>query len=49
LAERVARSPDARSNYPSTRYTDAFVKNDGAWLFPERLLYVDWLAERALS
>jgi hypothetical protein len=24
-------------------------KMDGAWLFAERLLYVDWLDERALS
>src|SRR5579863_160332 len=31
------------------RYDDAFVKMDGAWLFAERLLYVDWLEERALS
>ena len=33
----------------SLRYLDAFVKKDGAWLFAERLLYVDWLEERALS
>jgi hypothetical protein len=33
----------------SLRYLDAFVKVDGAWLFAERLLYVDWLEERALS
>ncbi len=31
------------------RYADTFVKLDGAWLFAERLLYVDWLEERALS
>ena len=31
------------------RYYDSFVKADGAWLFSERLLYVDWLEERALS
>jgi hypothetical protein len=30
------------------RYSDNFVKIDGAWLFAERLLYVDWLEERAL-
>jgi SnoaL-like domain len=30
-------------------YLDAFVKIDGAWLFAERLLYVDWLEERGLS
>ncbi|MGH9513347.1 MAG: nuclear transport factor 2 family protein [Terriglobales bacterium] len=31
------------------RYYDTFVKTDGSWLFAERLLYVDWLEERALS
>lgn len=30
------------------RYADQFVKIDGAWLFAERLLYVDWIEERAL-
>ena len=30
------------------RYYDTFVKMDGAWLFAERLLYVDWIEERAL-
>jgi len=24
------------------RYSDTFVKIDSAWLFAERLLYVDW-------
>ena len=33
----------------SLRYNDTFVKTDGAWLFSERLLYVDWVDERALS
>jgi hypothetical protein len=33
----------------SLRYLDAFVKIDGAWLFAERRLYVDWLEERTLS
>jgi uncharacterized protein (TIGR02246 family) len=33
----------------SLRYLDTFVKMDGAWLFAERLLYVDWLEERVLS
>ena len=33
----------------SLRYLDTFVKVDGAWLFAERLLYVDWMEERALS
>ena len=31
------------------RYLDSFAKIDGAWLFSERLLYVDWLEQRALS
>ena len=30
------------------RYSDEFVKIDGAWLFAERLFYVDWIEERAL-
>jgi ketosteroid isomerase-like protein len=31
------------------RYLDTFAKINGAWLFAERHLYVDWLEERALS
>jgi SnoaL-like domain len=31
------------------RYVDTFAKIDGAWLFAERLLYVDCLEQRALS
>ncbi len=31
------------------RYCDTFAKIGGAWLFAERLLYVDWLEERPLS
>jgi hypothetical protein len=33
----------------SLRYYDTFVKIEGAWLFAERLLYVDWVDERPLS
>ena len=33
----------------SLRYLDTCVKIDGAWLFAERLLYVDWVDERPLS
>ncbi|HWY30421.1 MAG TPA: nuclear transport factor 2 family protein [Candidatus Acidoferrum sp.] len=33
----------------SLRYRDTFVKIEGEWLFAERLLYVDWMEERALS
>ena len=31
------------------RYDDTFVKIDGAWLFAERRLYVDWLEQRVMS
>jgi len=31
------------------RYYDTFMKIDGAWLFAERLLYVDWVDERPLA
>ena len=31
------------------RYADTFAKKDGAWLFAQRRLYVDWLEDRALS
>ncbi len=33
----------------SLRYLDTFVKMEGAWLFAERMLYVDWIDERAMS
>jgi hypothetical protein len=33
----------------SPRYLDTFVKLDGARLFAERRLYVDWIDERELS
>jgi SnoaL-like domain len=33
----------------SLRYLDTFVKMDNTWLFAERLLFVDWQEERALS
>jgi SnoaL-like protein len=32
----------------SLRYLDTFAKMNDAWLFAERLLYVDWQEERAL-
>jgi hypothetical protein len=31
------------------RYHDNFVKQQGLWLFADRLLYVDWTDERAPS
>ena len=33
----------------SLRYNDTFVKMDEAWLFAERLLYVDWVEKRVVS
>jgi SnoaL-like domain len=30
------------------RYRDAFVKQDGTWLFAERRLYLDWAETREL-
>jgi ketosteroid isomerase-like protein len=30
------------------RYSDTFLKTNGDWLFAERLLYVDWIEQRAL-
>ena len=42
-------SANRRLMLASLRYLDTFVKWDGAWLFSERILYVDWLEERALS
>jgi hypothetical protein len=33
----------------SLRYLDTFAKIDGDWFFAERLLYVDWLEQRALA
>jgi hypothetical protein len=50
LAHHVTvESGKRRLMVASLRYLDTFVKMDGAWLFAERLLYVDWLEERALS
>ena len=33
----------------SLRYLDTFVKMEGAWLFSERQLYVDWQEQREMS
>ena len=50
LAHHVTREGGKRRlMLASLRYLDTFVKMDGAWLFAERLLYVDWMEERALS
>jgi SnoaL-like protein len=50
LAHHVTVDGDQRRlMVASLRYLDTFVKRDGSWLFAERLLYVDWVDERALS
>jgi hypothetical protein len=50
LAHHITVKGDRRGlMLASLRYNDAFVKEDGAWLFAERLLYVDWVDERALA
>jgi ketosteroid isomerase-like protein len=50
LAHHVTVDGDKRRlMVASLRYLDTFVRVDGTWLFSERLLYVDWVDERALS
>jgi ketosteroid isomerase-like protein len=50
LAHHVTVDGDKRRlMVASLRYLDTFVKMEGAWLFAERLLYVDWIDERAMS
>jgi hypothetical protein len=50
LAHHVTVNGGKRSlMVASLRYNDTLVKIDGAWLFAERLLYVDWVDERALA
>jgi hypothetical protein len=44
---RDAKGQMALFTTDTLRYADTFVKKDGGWLFSERLLYVDWLEERA--
>jgi ketosteroid isomerase-like protein len=47
LAHHLTVNGEKRSlMVASLRYSDMFVKMDGAWLFAERLLYVDWVDER---
>jgi ketosteroid isomerase-like protein len=49
LAHHVTVNGDQRRlMVASLRYHDTFEKTDDEWLFAERLLYVDWLEERAL-
>jgi len=50
LAHHLTVDDDKRQlMIAALRYYDTFVKVDGSWLFAERLLYVDWVEERALS
>ena len=49
LAHHLTVDGDQRRLMIATlRYHDTFAKADGAWLFAERRLYVDWLEERTL-
>jgi hypothetical protein len=49
LAHHLTVGVKRRLMIAALRYYDTFVKMDGAWLFAERKLYVDWLEERVLS
>jgi ketosteroid isomerase-like protein len=50
LAHHLTVDDDHRRLMIATlRYHDTFAKVDGAWLFAERQLYVDWIEERTLS
>jgi SnoaL-like domain len=50
LAHHLTVSDGKRSlMVAALRYHDTCVKLEGAWFFAERLLYVDWQDERALS
>ena len=50
LAHHVTVNGGKRSlMVASLRCNDTFVKMEDAWLFAERLLYVDWVDQRALS
>jgi SnoaL-like domain len=44
----IVEDEKRRLRIAALRYRDTLVKIDGVWLFAERLLYVDWIEERAL-
>ena len=49
LAHHITvKGANRRLMLASLRYHDTFSKVEGAWLFAERLLYVDWVDERAI-
>jgi SnoaL-like domain len=41
--------PKRKLMIAALRYYDTYAKQDGAWFFAERKLYVDWIEERILS
>ena len=48
IAHHLTVDHDQRSlMVAALRYADTYVKRDGAWLYAERLLYVDWTEQRA--
>jgi DNA-binding winged helix-turn-helix (wHTH) protein len=50
MAQHLTVEGGARSlMIAALRYADKYVKQDGVWLYAERLLYVDWIEQRALS
>jgi len=47
MGEMMIRPPSRRKLMLAyLRYGDTLVKIDGAWLFAERNLYVDWIETR---
>jgi hypothetical protein len=48
LSDDRATGEAQRLMLAALRYRDTLAKLDGAWLFSERLLYVDWVDERNL-
>jgi SnoaL-like domain len=50
LAHHVSVDGDSQTIFiAAIRYYDTFAKSDGAWLFAERKLYVDWTDTRPLG
>ena len=49
MARHVTVDGEARQvMIAALRYTDSFVKQEGAWRFAERLLFVVWSENRAM-
>jgi SnoaL-like domain len=51
MAHHLSIGPDGQRTLmiAAIRYDDVFVKQDGAWLFAERRLMVDWIETRPLA